>query len=81
MRDNQVQERVDELNLFYNSTDREFVSDYIRRYDVQYIIVGQQELAMYSTAGLIKFTQWEGELWDAVYRQEGTAIYKVRQHD
>lgn len=81
MRDNQVQERVDELNLFYNSTDREFVSDYIRRYDVQYIIVGQQELAMYSTAGLIKFTQWDGELWDAVYRQEGTAIYKVRQHD
>ncbi|NPA26880.1 MAG: hypothetical protein GXO36_04715, partial [Chloroflexi bacterium] len=43
-----------------------------------YIIVGQLERAYYPGPGLDKFDQWNGQLWDRVFQQGETAIYRVR---
>lgn len=78
LRSEVVQQRVDGVNAFYLSQDEKFVSDYLKRYDVRYIIVGQLERATYSPAGLDKFIALEGILWDEVYRDGSTSIYAVR---
>ena len=75
---NDVQSRVDEVNALYQSVDKNFVIETLNRYDVEYIVVGQLEYAMYSYEGLSKFEEWNGELWDEVYREANTVIYKVR---
>ena len=75
---NDVWSRVEEVNAFYQSVDKSFVTDILDRYDVEYIVVGQLEFAMYSFEGLSKFEEWNGELWDEVYREASTVIYKVR---
>jgi hypothetical protein len=45
---------------------------------VKYIVVGQLERAEYAGAGLGKFVQYDGKLWDAVYHEGNTTIYQVR---
>ena len=78
LRDNAVQERVDEVNAFYLSMDQRFLSEYLDRYNVEYIIVGQQEQAFYPPEALAKFENFEGTLWDQAYSDEDTVIYRVR---
>ncbi len=73
-----VQARVDEVNAFYSSLDESFVTNYLQKYRVEYIIVGQQESAFYSAEALMKFPMYNGKLWDEVYRDRNTVIYKVR---
>jgi uncharacterized membrane protein len=62
---------------------------FLRKYNVRYIILGQQERGLYSTPrmleqrgylnadGLSKFEQAEGMLWEEVYRDGDTVIYHV----
>ena len=78
LRNNAVQERVDEVNAFYLSLDREFMTNYLDKYNVEYIIVGQQEQAFYPAEALEKFETYDGTLWDQVYSEADTVIYKVR---
>lgn len=73
-----VQARVDEVNAFFMSLDEDFVTDFLAKYDVEYIIVGQQERAFYPEDALVKFSAYNGVLWDEVYREESTVIYRVR---
>jgi uncharacterized membrane protein len=73
-----VEDRVSAINSFYTTTNLEAASDFLRKYNVRYIIVGQLEGAEYPGAGLDKFAQNAGRLWDAVYRQGDTTIYEVR---
>jgi uncharacterized membrane protein len=49
----------------------------LRKYDVQYIIVGQQERGHYPGQGLDKFEAAEGIMWREVYRDGETVIYEV----
>ena len=49
----------------------------LRRYGVEYIIVGQLEEVYYPEAGLMKFAQYEGDLWELVFSNSGTSIYRV----
>jgi YYY domain-containing protein len=77
LRNNIVQERVDSVNLFYNTEDISYVVDFLEKYDVSYIVVGQLERIFYPGIGLEKFTAFEGELWEDVYNQGNTIIYKV----
>jgi YYY domain-containing protein len=72
-----VTDRIDEINAFYSSSDRAYVRDFLARYGVKYIIVGQLEEALYPPGALLKFTDWEGDLWHAVYKQGRTTIYEV----
>jgi len=73
-----VQARVDEVNAFYMSLDEDFIRDYLEKYTVRYIIVGQQERAFYPEEALMKFPAYNGVLWDEVYREGSTVIYRVR---
>ena len=72
-----VTDRVDEIGAFYNTDDRQLTEDFIHKYNVSYIIVGQLEEAYYSGVGLAKFMAWNGDLWTEVYHQGQTTIYKV----
>ncbi len=73
-----VQARVDEVNAFFLSLDEDFVTNYLEKYRVGYIIVGQQESAFYPSEALMKFPAYNGVLWDEVYREGSTVIYRVR---
>ena len=73
----QVQDRVDEVGEFSNSIDPVFSRDFLRKYDVNYIIVGQLERAAYTPEGIAKFEQAEGRYWREVYRDGDTVIYEV----
>ena len=74
-----VQQRVDEVGRFYSSMTQEEVKDFLRRYNIKYIIVGQLERAAYPADGIAKFEALNGLLWDEVYRDGETVIYKVRE--
>ena len=76
-----VTQRVEGVSQFYATSTRDDVEDFLRRYDVQYIVVGQLEKANYPGPGLNKFEDWDGELWQSVYSQDDTAIYRVLLDD
>jgi uncharacterized membrane protein len=95
----QVQQRVldsstviargKEVDAFYATTDIVAARDFLSKYNVRYIIVGQLERAKYAPGapngpvpegapdGLLKFDQYNGTLWNEVYRDEQTVIYEV----
>ena len=77
LRNNVVQERVDAVNAFYNSVDLGEIQDFITAYDISYIVLGQLERVFYPGPGLEKFEDYQGILWEEVYRHEDTIIYKV----
>jgi len=72
-----VSSRLRLINEFYTTTDPELAADFLRKYNVQYIVVGQLERISYSAAGLDKFETLNGELWQEVYRQHDTVLYEV----
>jgi YYY domain-containing protein len=74
-----VTDRVAQIGEFYETIDPAVTQNFLQRYDVGYIIVGQYERAMYNPIGLIKFEEWNGSLWDEVYLDGATVIYKVRR--
>jgi YYY domain-containing protein len=77
LRTNIVQERVDAVGLFYTTEDKAYVVDFIEDYDVRYIVFGQLERAFFPGPGLAKFEAYEGELWEEVFRDGSTLIYRV----
>ncbi len=72
-----VEKRVEDVNNFYRTTDLAVARDFLRTYDVSYIILGQLERVLYQGEGLEKFTQFEGVGWREVYRDLDTVIYQV----
>ncbi|WKZ46522.1 MAG: DUF2298 domain-containing protein [Anaerolineales bacterium] len=72
-----VEERVAQVGEFYNSIDTESIQNFLKTYDVKYIIVGQLERAAYTAEGIAKFNQYEGRFWREVYRDGATVIYEV----
>lgn len=73
----QVWSRVNEIGMFYGTTDPEMASDFLRKYNVKYIVVGQLERAAYPVEGMVKFEQYNGILWQEVYRDGQMFIYEV----
>jgi len=74
---NWVTDRVEEVNNFYLTTDYQVTKEFIDKYDVSYIIVGQLERAKYFGEGIGKFPQLEGKLWQSVFEEGNTIIYEV----
>ena len=72
-----VEERVAAVGNFYNSIDPKFTLDFLKMYDVKYVIVGQLERAAYTPEGIAKFAQFDGTYWKSVYRDGNTVIYEV----
>jgi len=73
-----IDDRLSDIQAFYLSSDRELVRQFLDRYQVEYIIVGQLERLYYPGKGLIKFHDWEGDLWEKVYSEGETEIYRVK---
>jgi len=71
--------RVQEIEQFYLTTDSGAAVDFLERYDVRYIIVGQLERATYPGVGMEKFPAFDGQFWRLVYQDGETAIYEVIQ--
>ncbi len=72
-----VYERVDGVQEFYTTDDIAWAVDFLQRYEVSYIMLGQFERAKYDGPGLEKFQAYEGQLWSAVFREGDTEIYQV----
>ncbi|MDO8755437.1 MAG: DUF2298 domain-containing protein, partial [Anaerolineales bacterium] len=77
-----VQERVNQVGLFYSSPDIDQALSFLKKYDVKYFVVGQLERNIYppidpETNGFVKFEQFNGNYWNAVYRDVNTIIYEV----
>jgi YYY domain-containing protein len=99
----QVQQRVldtgtviargKEVDGFYMTSDIATERDFLVKYKVRYIIVGQLELAKYLPGnpggavaagepdGLQKFDRDNGVLWNEIYRDGRTVIYEVPAMD
>jgi uncharacterized membrane protein len=73
-----VTDRVEQIAEFYETVDADTTTQFLQRTTVEYVVVGQYERAMYSPLGLIKFEEWNGILWDEVYRNGSTVIYRVK---
>ena len=72
-----VYSRVEDVNMFYDTTDLAFAEDFLNEYNVQYIILGQLERAKYLVEGIEKFKVNEGILWTPVYHDQETTIYQT----
>jgi YYY domain-containing protein len=75
--DQDVWDRYYQITDFYNTPIQEIAVDFLNRYHVRYIIVGQLERAFYTPDGLAKFELWNGQFWHEVYRDGQTVIYQV----
>lgn len=73
-----VEERINEISSFYEATDQQAAMQFLRKYGVEYIIVGQLERVEYQGPGIDKFAQNDGRLWDSVYHEGDTTVYQVR---
>ncbi|HEX9385944.1 MAG TPA: DUF2298 domain-containing protein, partial [Anaerolineales bacterium] len=74
-----VEDRVNAVGNFYNSRDTESAREFLKKYNVRYIVVGQLEHAAYTQEGLAKFKLFDGKYWKAVYHDGDTVIYEVAQ--
>ena len=72
-----VYSRVDDVNYFYDTADLGFARDFLKKYDVEYIVVGQLERAKYLPEGIAKFETANDVLWTIVYQDEDTNIYQT----
>ena len=62
---------------FYFTNDQEEARQFLDKYEVEYVIVGQMEMAYYPGEGLAKFPQLAGVLWEPVFQVQDTTIYRV----
>jgi uncharacterized membrane protein len=72
-----VEDRVNSVGNFYNSRETQTARQFLKKYHVRYIIVGELERAAYTPEGLAKFKLFDGKYWNAVYQDGDTVIYEV----
>jgi uncharacterized membrane protein len=72
-----VDQRVRDVNRFYETPDAEAAWATIRKYGVSLIVVGGLERAYYPAAGLAKFDRMVGNGLEVVYREGGVAVFQV----
>jgi uncharacterized membrane protein len=65
-----------EVQAFYLSNDLTSAAAFLKKYNVRYIVVGQQERIRFPE-GMAKFDENNGNLWKEVYREADTVIYEV----
>jgi uncharacterized membrane protein len=75
--DKWVWDRVNAVGDFYATDDRDAARAFLDRYGVEWIVVGQLERAYYPEASLLKFEDWEGDLWRLAWHEGETSIYRV----
>lgn len=69
--------RIADIEKFYITQDIELASEIVKKYDVEYIVVGQLEEVLYDEAGIKKFADFNDQYWEQVYSYKDTTIYHV----
>jgi YYY domain-containing protein len=78
----EVERRVADVAEAYNTTDLVRARQLLDRYDVRYVIVGQEERAFYNPGGLAKFAELENQGYlKTVYAGGAVTIYEVVARD
>ena len=73
-----ITDRVEAINNFYRTTDSKAAQDFLKKYDVSFIIVGGYERAYFSPDSFKKFEQMtDAGLLKVAYKNEGTTIYQM----
>jgi YYY domain-containing protein len=72
-----VFKRVEDVTTFYDALDVASALEIIKKYQVQYIVVGQLEKALYQEAGIQKFDEFNNRYWKQVFSYKDTKIYQV----
>jgi uncharacterized membrane protein len=72
-----VDQRMRDVQQFYETPDTEMAWSIVRKYGVRLIVVGGLERAYYPAAGLAKFDRMVGDGLDVAYRDAGVVIYQV----
>lgn len=72
-----ITERITDVNVFYNTNNIEEAMNFIKKYNVKYIILGQLEQAIYDANGLKKLLNYDGLNWDQIYKNNNSYIFKV----
>jgi len=72
-----IDERESALKEFYSSASIDVAIDFLRRYRVSYVIVGQVEQLYYPEEGIAKFAEMNGRELELVYENPKTQIYRV----
>ena len=73
-----IDERESDLKEFYSSPSIDTAIDFLRKYRVSYVIVGQVERLYYPEEGIAKFAQqMEGRELELVYENPEVQIYRV----
>jgi uncharacterized membrane protein len=72
-----ITERIEEIDNFYRTTSISDAVKFLQKYNVHYIILGQQERGHYPGEGLDKFEMGNGLAWREVFRYQDTIIYEV----
>ena len=72
-----IGERAADVRRIYETIDALEFQALLRRYDVEYIVVGELERLYYREAGIAKFDAMAGEgVIEPVFRNQGVAIYR-----
>ncbi|MEJ2076472.1 MAG: DUF2298 domain-containing protein [Acidobacteriota bacterium] len=74
----EVRRRRADVRRLYSSTRSQDILPVLERYDVDFIMVGDLERAVYGEKGLAKFEADAGVFWDRVFTQGDTVLYRVR---
>ncbi len=72
-----IEERIKDVQMAYRTRDPDLAYRILRRYDAEYLVVGELERA-YFPRGQEKWASRVGILWDLVYRNDGVEIYRLR---
>ncbi len=73
-----VAKRIDLVKEIYNSPDGQRAWDLLRRYNAEWIVVGELERVCATTEGIAKFQAGRGKYWDLAFQRPGISIYHVR---
>ena len=71
-----IEQRIQDVNTIYTSTDLDQTMQLLNQYDVRYIYIGPLEQIYYGGDGLDKFAQ-SNDFWSLVYENEQVKIYQV----
>ena len=72
-----VQERQRDVAEFYTTTDVSRARELIRKYDVEYVIVGDEEQFNYPADGIKKFNDGLGGVLELAYKNPGIQVWHV----
>ena len=76
---NWVYKRVEDVNTFYSTTDISVAKELVKKYKVEYIVIGQLERIIYPQEGIDKFFINMNNFLELIYSSEGNYLFKVVQ--